>query len=1462
MKRLSLSARSRRSAAGTSLLLMIVAAISLLLFATPTHAQCNPSYDPECPNGDDGIGPLIWISPDNATYTVSPGETKSVVVSVALNDNSSIDRSSLRLTLTNGTTTETVSTFTWEPSSFEGNEAAKTTVSMKIGQTVLTAVAKDIQGNAGSGTATVRVDVLSSPPDPHYPLVQAEIHHNDYRDLGRAQLNLGYAPATYTSMGQAKTTGVLYSSGMASPVGYIQVDAGPDPRSGSRVVAMSLRVCEDGTNRQIGRDYYWKKGTNFQRMGVSWSMRTKPTGAHHFRVEVRSHFNDGTETLRTQRMRVLVVNEVNSRYGAGWTIAGIQQLYSKTPATEEGVIVREDTIARWFARTGCTSTTCSYQTPDGDFSQLVYQRATGTWLRTYSNGATIAFDARGLATRVADKFGRATTYVWQNTSDPQPVPVLRTITDPAGKVTSLNYSPSGYLLEMIDPAGRRAAFQHSGTDLVQISATSNFSVTYNSAHMADSYTNESGTWNVNYYRNAMSSVYAPAVTVNGRSVRPHMQYQRAEWKATLLATQGLDLANPADAVLSSEAVDEDIDTNNHKTRILRNRYGQPLSILDAAGRLTEARWTKDGLPLSVEEPGANVTMYDWDPQGRLLTKFVGSALVYEATYEGNVLKRETAGGSTRWFRYGPSGEVIRTWYGAETDADINGTTYEYDGLYRLVGRRGPKGERTEWGYTTNAWGNVDLIRDVRDDGTTSTTRYTYDTAGLLNTTTNALGAVTITNHDFRNRLISVIEGSPQKTTRLEYSGEHLTKVTDPASKIYRFTYNALGWRESAIFPDGRTRTYAYDADGLLTAMTDRRGLTVRMTHDALHRVATRTADGATATYNYPDAFTAISTNAEGVVTTKLLRGVGEIDFVSSSFPGLPGRLYELKNAFDHIAWRHLGVDINSYLNGAVLSSSSIRENAAPALGEGRSLSIADPTGRTTTFDFNAAGEHVRTAFPNGIAQSNVYGSDGDLRHMTFSSSAVNGLLGTSYTYDLLGRLSSRSNLAGNAQWNYAYDSFNRVQSYEALKSAPTLGCNPSVEECPPLWNVLRSENFTYDGSGNRTDRGASIEPNSNRYVRFGDFTLQYDLEGNLTRKTKLGFDQQLTWNSLGQLASVTTNGATVTYGYDALNRRVRRTANGQARYFMYDDDDLMLEIDSTGEIVRTYTHLPGVDRPLSLRARDAGMEFVYYYVLERNGSVRAVLNSTGGVAAEYHYTPFGEIENSTNALQPLRFMGRELDADTSLYYVRNRWYDPVLGRFVSEDPIGLRGGINPYTYVGNDPVNLRDPQGLSPTCSTFISVTGDEWEAIGAQSREALESLGICLSVTLDTLVVNGGMPNGVAPIPPAPPDNAWLCPSCAGKIPTSHQGPTIGPGMPMTWVKQRIANAAAECRQWRRWAAAWTLLHIAGDVRQVMTTPAPTVTPGDSRVDLSGYGSDLASNYGESATAMANERCKALGVP
>jgi len=81
----------------------------------------------------------------------------------------------------------------------------------------------------------------------------------------------------------------------------------------------------------------------------------------------------------------------------------------------------------------------------------------------------------------------------------------------------------------------------------------------------------------------------------------------------------------------------------------------------------------------------------------------------------------------------------------------------------------------------------------------------------------------------------------------------------------------------------------------------------------------------------------------------------------------------------------------------------------------------------------------------------------------------------------------------------------------------------------------------------------------------------------------------------------------------------------------------------------------------------------------------------------YSYGPFGGPQGGSGSTgQPLRFAARELDTTAGLYYVRARWYDASMGRFISEDPIGLAGGINNYAYALNDPVNLSDPTGLSP----------------------------------------------------------------------------------------------------------------------------------------------------------------------
>ena len=104
-----------------------------------------------------------------------------------------------------------------------------------------------------------------------------------------------------------------------------------------------------------------------------------------------------------------------------------------------------------------------------------------------------------------------------------------------------------------------------------------------------------------------------------------------------------------------------------------------------------------------------------------------------------------------------------------------------------------------------------------------------------------------------------------------------------------------------------------------------------------------------------------------------------------------------------------------------------------------------------------------------------------------------------------------------------------------------------------------------------------------------------------------------------------------------------------------------------------------------------------HYVQDAQGNVSGLLHSNGAVVESYEYSPQGELLSSTGGVtNPYRFKGREWDAEAGLYFMRARYYDPKVGRFVSEDPIGLAGGGNLYAFAMGDPVNHRDPSGLCP----------------------------------------------------------------------------------------------------------------------------------------------------------------------
>jgi RHS repeat-associated protein len=202
---------------------------------------------------------------------------------------------------------------------------------------------------------------------------------------------------------------------------------------------------------------------------------------------------------------------------------------------------------------------------------------------------------------------------------------------------------------------------------------------------------------------------------------------------------------------------------------------------------------------------------------------------------------------------------------------------------------------------------------------------------------------------------------------------------------------------------------------------------------------------------------------------------------------------------------------------------------------------------------------------------------------------------------------------------------------------------------------------------------------------------------------KLGEDSTTYWwNAAGQLDSAVVFDAVTSYGYDALGRRIRVTADGAARDYIYDGANLLAVTDAAGAVLEEYTYLPGVDQPLSVRLGGAS-GLTYFYHLDAAGNVEGLTNEAGQLAAAYEYAPFGADANTAGLPpdtlgNPLRFAGREYDVSTGLYYMRARYYDPLLGRFISQDPSGDLSGGNLYAYAGNDPVNRRDPFGLDDRC--------------------------------------------------------------------------------------------------------------------------------------------------------------------
>jgi len=779
------------------------------------------------------------------------------------------------------------------------------------------------------------------------------------------------------------------------------------------------------------------------------------------------------------------------------------------------------------------------------------------------------------------------------------------------------------------------------------------------------------------------------------------------------------------------------DSNSNLTEVAspNGRYIQ--FTLDYSGRITQATdnigrvvkylYDSGGRLTQVTDANGGITYYAYDSNNNMLTVkdprgFVSTTNQYTQYGSNYLVTQQTeADGSVYKVSYtlGSGGNVTQS---TETDPlkNVRQVSFDSNGYKTsdtlAVGT--PQQEATT--FTRNS---SELISDIIDP-LNRDTHYTYDSLGntlsvtqLYNTsaavTTSFMYAPTFSQ-------VTQITDPLGHMTNFTYDGfGNLITLTDPLLHQWAFTYNTQGQPLSATDPLSHTTSFLYDG-GALASVTDPLLRNTTLARDGAGRLVSLTDPlGTTTQYQY-DAL------------NNLLNTTDPLGNVTSFAYDADSDLTSLTDANKHAtSYTYDSLDRLKTRRDPLTHSESYTYDL-----DGNLATFTDRKGQKTTFTYDLLNRRTKAAYADASSTTYTY----DLgNRLTQAKDSVSGTINRSY--DGLDRLTQESTpqgsvsykydnasrriqmtVAGQPAIGYGYDSANRLIkitqgsstfgfSYDKANRrtlltlangvSTTYGYDQDSELTGLTYKsgstTLGNLTYSYDLDGRRTSIGgtyartglpAAVSSASynqdNQLTQWGSSALTYDLDGNLTNDSTNTY----TWNARNQLASI-NSGTTASFQYDAFSRRQTKTIFGTSTSFLYDAINPVQELAGEAVSANLVTSL-AVDEILS-RADSAGAR---YFLADGLRGTLALTDSSGAAQTQYTYEPFGSTtvsgESTGNSFQ---FTGRENDSG-SIYFYRARYYAGQLARFVDEDPIGLRGGVNFYAYVHDSPVNFADPLGL------------------------------------------------------------------------------------------------------------------------------------------------------------------------
>ena len=755
-----------------------------------------------------------------------------------------------------------------------------------------------------------------------------------------------------------------------------------------------------------------------------------------------------------------------------------------------------------------------------------------------------------------------------------------------------------------------------------------------------------------------------------------------------------------------------------------HRKGDMWKVTNALNKTTETTaYDAAGRALQIKDANNVITDMEYSARGWLTARKV----------RGSDNASEADDAITR-MEYDLTGQVTKV---IQADGDFVG--FSYDAAHRLTSISDALGNNIT--YTLDNAGNrtaettkdqsntvkrsLSLVYDTlgrlqisKNAAGTALVTFTYDANDNLNTTTDGLSRVTDQDVDPLNRLIKIIQdqgaGTINATTQFEYDArDNLTKVIDPKNLNTVYTYNGLNDLTALSSPDTGNTVYTYDAAGNRKTQTDARNKTSTYDYDMANRLTSVSVP--TAAQNVYFDYDATQTDCQ----------VGE------TFTA--GRMARIRDesGSTRYCYNRLGQPVRkvqSVTGGPNLTLVS-SYNAA-----NRMVAMTYPSGATVTYLRNAKGQIIGVdakptamgaqvsmvsnatylpfgplntlTFGNGRVLTKAYGQNYNIDKVSDNSSTG---LSEDSTVNVMGNITAiteRTNATANATRRFAYDNMDRLLS---LKNGST--------------NV---QSFTYDATGNRLSKtlGTTVTTNtldasSHRLTQTGTTARSYDANGNTATIGAKAY----VYDDRNRLRDYKNSGTTVTrtYRYNGKGERVSKVVSATSasnRYYFYDEvGHLLGEYLANGTRVQEYVWL---DDQLVAVLSDHDASTYQFVETDHLGTPRAVIHPVeNNIVWRWNITntAFGEHVASNNPDADavtytfnFRYPGQYYDAESTLYYNYFRDYEPVVGRYVESDPIGLSGGKSTYAYVVSNPLANLDPLGLKTVCTRRTRMT-EEWVA-------------------------------------------------------------------------------------------------------------------------------------------------------